>query len=158
MLFYARQYDQAIQQLQATLSLDPDFPAAHYYLGSLYEALGMYERTYEEFLKVHIGRETGPQGVLEIQKIHAKSGWKGAWKKYLAMMLHQRSAEKFVSAYDIAEVYLALGEEERTLDWLQKAADERSNMVIYLKVDPRFERLHSNPRFQDLVRRIGIPQ
>ena len=74
------------------------------------------------------------------------------------MMLHQRSAGKFVSAYDIAEVYLALGEEEQTLAWLRKAADERSNMVTYLKVDPRFERLLSNPRFQDLVQRIGIPQ
>ena len=65
---------------------------------------------------------------------------------------------KFVSAYDIAEMYLALGEDERTIDWLQKAADERANQVIYLNVDPRFDRLRSNRRFQVLCQRIGVPQ
>jgi len=155
MLFYAREYDQAIQQLHATITLDPDFPAAHYYLGSVYEALGMYEKAYAEFFNVHIRREITPPGVLAIQKIHAKSGWKGAWQKSIEMMLHERATGKFVSAYDIAQYYLDLGEEERALDWLVKAVAEHSNWVIYLNVDPRFNRFHSSPRFQDLVLHIG---
>ncbi len=155
MLFYARQYDQAIQQLHTTLSLDPDFPAAHYFLIKIYQALGMYEEAYEEFFKLQTPGGQIPPAMVEIQKIHARSGWKGVWQNMLAMALQERSTGKFVSAYDIAETYLGLGDDEQTLAWLQKAADEHANQVIYLNVDPRFDRLHSNPRFQDLLRHIG---
>jgi len=157
MLFYARQYDQGIQQLYATISLDPDFPAAHYYLMKIYEARGLYEEAYEEFFKLQTPGGKISEPLIEIQKIHAKSGWTGVWQKSLAIMLHERATGKVVSAYDIAENFLALGKEEQALDWLGKAADEHSNWLTYLNVDPRFDRLHSNARFQDLLRHIHIP-
>ena len=156
MLFYARQYDQAIEQLRATLNLDPDFPAAHYFLEKVYQAQGMYEEAYEESFKEPRRRGKASEFKDEIEKAHAKSGWKGARQKSLGMMLHERSTGRFVSAYDIAEAYLILGEKEQTLDWLQKAVDEHSSQVMFVKVDPRFDGLHSDPRFQDLLRRLGL--
>jgi hypothetical protein len=115
----------------------------------------MYEEAYQESFKLQTLGGVSPP-MVEMQEIHAKSGWKGTYEKSLAMMVHERSAGKYVSAYDIAETYLALGEDEQTLDWLQKAADEHANQVIYLKVDPRYDRLRSNPRFQDLLRNLHL--
>jgi len=71
-------------------------------------------------------------------------------------MLRDRSAEKYVSAYDIVELQLATGEDEKAIEWLDKAADEHASQVIFLHLDPRFERVHSNPRFQNLLRRVGV--
>lgn len=155
MLFYARQYSQAIQELHAPI-IYPDFPAAHYFLSRIYEAQGMYEEAYQESFKLHTLGGVSP-AMVEIQQVHARSGWKGAYQKSLAWMLHERSLGTYVSAYDIAETYLALGEDEQTLDWLEKAADEHANQVIYLKVDPRYDRLRSDSRFRDLLRRLSLP-
>jgi len=71
-------------------------------------------------------------------------------------MLRERSGGKYVSAYDVAELQLAVGEDDEAIDWLEKAADEHANQVIFLHLDPRFEGLHSNPRFQNLLRRVGV--
>ena len=155
MLFYARRYSQAVQALHAPF-IYPSFPAAHYFLGNIYEAQGMYEEAYQEAFKLQTLEGISPS-MAEIREIHAKSGWKGAYQKFLAMMLHARSTGKYVSAYDIAETYLALGDDEQALAWLQKAADEHANQVIHLKVDPRYDRLHNNPKFQDLTRNLHLP-
>ena len=84
----------------------------------------------------------------EIQKIHAKLGWRGAWKRLVA--------RKLVSNWDLAGVSLAVGDKHQTLDLLQKAADERLSQVIFVNVDPRFGSLRSEAQFQDLVRRLGF--
>lgn len=155
MLFYARQYSQAARELHAAV-IYPGFPAAHYFLSRVYEAQGMYEEAYLEGFKLQTLEGVSPP-MIEIREIHAKSGWKGAYQKALTIMLHERSAGKYVSAYDIAETYLALGDDDQTLAWLQKAADEHANQVIHLNVDPRYERLRFNPRFQDLLRNLHLP-
>jgi hypothetical protein len=64
---------------------------------------------------------------------------------------------QFVSTWDLAGLSLALGDKRRTLDLLERTADKRLSQVIFLNVDPRYDSLRSNPRFQNLVRRIGLP-
>jgi TolB-like protein/DNA-binding winged helix-turn-helix (wHTH) protein len=158
MLFYARHYDQAIQQLRATINLDPDFPASHYFLIRIYQARGMHEDAYKEsFVLWTIGGQMSKPILDETRRVHTKSGWSGVVKQSLSRMLQARSAGRFVSAYDIAEDYLALGQEEETVTWLQQAVEEHANQVIYLNVDPRFDRLHVDRKFQDLIRRIDVP-
>ena len=157
MLFYAGQGEEAILQLRAAINLDPDFPPSHYYLIKIYQSRGSYEEAFQEFLKLQrvIG-QFSDKNIADIKSTHAKSGWKAALRNALAARLRDRSAGKYVSAYDIAELQLAIGEDEKTIEWLDKAADEHANQVIFLDLDPRFERLHSNPRFQNLLRRVGV--
>jgi tetratricopeptide (TPR) repeat protein len=68
------------------------------------------------------------------------------------------SKESYISAYDVAAIYVGLDQKDRAFDWLQKAYEERSEWMRYVKVDPRFDPLRSDPRFPDLVRRVGLPQ
>ena len=63
-----------------------------------------------------------------------------------------------VSSYNVALIYIGLGEKDRAFDSLEKAYKERSDLLVYLKVDPRLDTLRSDPRFADLMRRIGLPQ
>jgi TolB-like protein/DNA-binding winged helix-turn-helix (wHTH) protein/Tfp pilus assembly protein PilF len=157
MLFYSGRGDEAIQQLRAAISLDPDFPASHYYLIKIYQSRGSYEGAFQEFVNLQsIIGQFSKEKLSEIKSIHAKSGWKPALQDVLATMLRERSGGKYVSAYDVAELQLAVGEDDKAIDWLEKAADEHANQVIFLHLDPRFEGLHSNPRFQNLLRRVGV--
>jgi hypothetical protein len=66
------------------------------------------------------------------------------------------SKRRYVSPFDIAVIYSGLGDKERALEWLEKALDGRSLEMIFLKVDPRFDRLHPEPRFANLLRRMGL--
>jgi TolB-like protein/DNA-binding winged helix-turn-helix (wHTH) protein/Tfp pilus assembly protein PilF len=157
MLFYADQGEEAVVQLRAAINLDPDFPPSHYYLIKIYQSRGSYEEAFQEFLKLQsIIGQFSDKKMADIKSTHAKSGWKAALRNALTARLHDRSAGKYVSAYDIAELQLAIGEDEKTIQWLEKAADEHANQVIFLHLDPRFQRLRSNPRFQNLLRRVGV--
>lgn len=155
MLFYAGKSEEAVQQLRAAISEDPNFPPYHYFLIKIYQSRGLYEDAFQEFLKLQalIG-QFSEEELSKVKIIHGKSGWKPALQSVLATMLRNRATGKYVSAYDIAELQLAIGEDEKTIEWLEKAADEHANQVIFLDLDPRFERLHSNPRFQTLLRRV----
>jgi len=157
MLIYARRYDQALQQLHFTLDLDPGFHATHYFLFQVYLAKGMYEEAYQEFLKQYPAGGQFSELMADVRNAHAKSGWKRALQKYLAIRLELRSKGVLLSSWDLALLSAALGNKEQTLDSLQKAADERFGQVIFVKVDPLFDSLRSDPRFQDLVRRLGLP-
>jgi TolB-like protein/Tfp pilus assembly protein PilF len=157
MLFYSGRIDDAIQQLRAAMSLDPDFPAFHYFLIKIYQSRGSYEDAFQEFVNLQsIIGQFSKEKLSEVKSIDAKSGWKPALKNVLATMLRELAAGKYVSAYDVAELQLAVGEDDKAIQWLEKAVEEHANQVIFLHLDPRFERLHSNPRFQNLLRRVGV--
>jgi len=72
--------------------------------------------------------------------------------------LKEMSQRRYVSAYSVATIYAALGEKEQAFQWLQKANDERNTEIVFLKVDPRLDPLRNDPRFEELVKRAGIPQ
>jgi adenylate cyclase len=65
------------------------------------------------------------------------------------------SKQKYVSPYDIATIYTCLGDSDEAFDWLSRACEERSGLLVYLKVEPMFDRLRSDPRFTELLRRVG---
>jgi hypothetical protein len=72
--------------------------------------------------------------------------------------LQELAKRKYVQPYSIAMIYTGLGEKDQALAWLEKAYDDRSSYMVYLKVEPIFDSLHSDPRFVDLIRRVGLPQ
>jgi hypothetical protein len=70
--------------------------------------------------------------------------------------LHALSSWKFVPPYNLATVYLGLGDSEKTLEWLEKAYQERDVHMVFLNVEPKWDSLRGSPRFQSLLHRVGL--
>jgi serine/threonine protein kinase/Tfp pilus assembly protein PilF len=151
-LYSARRFDEAIEQERKTLDMDPSMPAAHYVLGAAYAAKGMYREALAEFEKLP-DRRRDVYGAY----VHARLGERSQALRILDE-LKGASKQEYVSAYSFAVIYLGLGEKDQAFAWLEKAYEERSFLLPYLKVDPIWDPLRSDPRFADLVRRIGLPQ
>ncbi len=157
--FYARDYDKAIEYYQKTLELDPDFPPAHGQLPAAYEQKRMYDQAITGFQK-----GTNLKGSREwyfslsgLAHVYAVTGNKGEAQKLLSEM-KDLSVRQYVPADRIALIYAGLSDKDEAFAWLEKAYDERSFNMTWLKVEPRWDSLRSDPRFADLVRRLGLPQ
>src|SRR5262245_5645612 len=154
-LYFAGRRDQAVDQCFKTLELDPNFGVAHWYLGLALVQEARFEEAIAELNKA--GALSGGSSLMKAALGHAYavSGRRGEAMKILAEL--QKLAERsYVSASEIAAIYAGLGERDRAMDWLEKAAEERAFHLVYLKVRPEFAPLHSNPRFTNLLRRIGL--
>jgi Tol biopolymer transport system component/tetratricopeptide (TPR) repeat protein len=151
----ARQEDQAIEQLKRTLELDQSFINARLYLGQAYERKGMCREAIAEIQKVRdfYGQSQIASGLLG--HAYAVSGQKGEAQKIIEEMKEQ-SKQEYVWPYNIAIIYVGLDERDQALQWLEKAYQDHSDDLIYLKVDSMFDSLRSDARFTGLVRRIGL--
>jgi tetratricopeptide (TPR) repeat protein len=157
MLYQGRRYNEAIEQLKQTLEMEPYFAAAHYVLALAYEQKGMDEETIAHLQKALIVSPGSPDKVGALGHAHALFKRRADARKTLHE-LHNLAKRRFVSAFDFAIICAGLGDADQAFKWLQKAYDERSfSMLISLKGEPRFDTLRSDPRFQDLVLRVGLP-
>ena len=157
MLYWGRRYDEAIEQLRQTIGMEPDFAAAHYFLGWAYEQKGMYEQTITHLQKALAVSPDSPDRVGALGHAHAVFKRRGQAQKALKE-LHRVAERRFVSAYDFAIIHVGLEEADQAFQWLEKAYEERSfSMLMSLKAEPRLDTLRSDPRFQDLTRRVGLP-
>ena len=156
-LYYARRYDEAIRQLQDTLKMDADFGMAHNILGWCYAEKGMYDQAVAEMRKsMELGVSLG--GALgRIGYAYARAGERDEAQKVLAQ-LEQRAEQSYISPYTLAAIYAALGDRDKAFSLLQKAVDEGAAGQSFMKVDPAFDNLHPDPRFAELMRRLGLPQ
>ncbi len=148
-LYFARQFDQAIEQFHKTLELDPNHPMTQNYLGLAYLAKSMYPEAIEVMRKL-----PGPPTRLALA--YAQAG-RSAEAKKLVDRLEEIAKTNYVSPADMAYVYAALGQADAAMRWLEKAYEARSPPMVFLKMDPRVDRLRADPRFQDLLRRVGLP-
>jgi eukaryotic-like serine/threonine-protein kinase len=155
-LYFAHQYDRAIEQYQKTLELDSNFSLAHFGLGDSYDRKGMYEQAIAEWQKAY--RSGGDPRTAElIRRAYSQLGYKGALHALLDDMLG-RSTREYVSSYEVALMYMRLGEKVRALEWLEKAYQARDAELVDVGTEPIFLSLHSDPAYVDLLRRIGLPQ
>jgi eukaryotic-like serine/threonine-protein kinase len=155
--FYcARQYDLAIETLRKTLDMDPNYWLARMFLGLSYEATGDLPRALAEFQRAN-GTTTIPWASAELGHAYAILGKKREAEEILEQ-LKDRSKQSYVPAYGFAEIYIGLGDKEQALASLEKAYADRSMLMTLIKVDPEFDSLRSDPRFKDLLRRVGLPQ
>jgi Flp pilus assembly protein TadD len=154
-LYYARQYDQAIEQLSKTLEMDPDYWIARMYLGTAYEAKGDLARAIAECRKARETEPAIPWPLAELGQVYAHAGRKGDAENVLRG-LERWSKRSYVPAYNLAEVYIGLGDKEQALALLEKAYGDRSMALTFVTGDQEFDSLHSMPRFRDLARHIGL--
>jgi TolB-like protein/DNA-binding winged helix-turn-helix (wHTH) protein/Tfp pilus assembly protein PilF len=157
--YYARQYDQALQQFNKTLTLNPNFFITPFHLAWLYSQLGQYPEAITELTKGRLLRGDDHAKVaadeIALRKKFAAQGAKGFWQEIQEG--NERDSTN-VGEFDIPQVYARLGEKEKAMVSLERNFQDRAPLVTLLKVDPALETLHSDPRFIELLRRMNLPE
>ena len=152
-LFFARRYDEALIQTKKTLELDQSFGFAYATLGLIYTAKGMYQEAIDAFEELnHLG------GIDPVTQIYVGAAYVGAGERGKARAILKRletSKENF-SPFELAVLYTRLGEREKAFASLEKAYVEHDPQLRYLGVEPLYDPLRSDPRYQDLLRRVGF--
>ena len=157
-LYFARDYDHAIEQLRKTLEMDPNFHLAHIFIDLAYVQKGSYEEAITEKAKLLAAASAEEaQIATALRKAYATSGERGLWFKTLDL-LKQKPRTDFDVPFRLAEAYLHLGDKDQAFEWFQKAADLGHPGMDVIKLDPMFDSLRSDPRFPDLMRRVGLAQ
>jgi TolB-like protein/DNA-binding winged helix-turn-helix (wHTH) protein/Flp pilus assembly protein TadD len=154
-LYFARRYDEAIGMSQQTLDMDSRFMTSYGWIVSSYEQKGDYEQAFAWEVKRLAAGGAPPEVVAELKKAYAESGWKGYLRKTLDLVSEQ-AKERYVDPDDIASLYARLGDKEQALKWLEKACDARAVYTWTLRVDPAWDGMRSNPRFEDLLKRVNL--
>jgi tetratricopeptide (TPR) repeat protein len=149
-LYYARQFDEAMEQARSDIELDSSAGGRHFWLARGYASKGMYRDALAEFRKSPHSREFEAY-------VLARSGERDQARRILEE-LKKPSQPKEMSASSVAIVYVGLGDNENAFAWLTKAYEARDFALTTLKVDPIWDPLRSDPRFAELVRKVGLPQ
>jgi TolB-like protein/DNA-binding winged helix-turn-helix (wHTH) protein/Tfp pilus assembly protein PilF len=155
-LYLARQYDRSIAQLRDTLEMDPSYEWAHLILGQAYEQKGEYNLALGELRKAVELSHNSPLMVSALAHAFAVSGNPGEAQKLLAQLISQ-AHKQYVSPYYIAIVYLGLGKKDLAITWLEKALADRSNGLVFAKVEPELDPLRSSPRFIAIENTLNFP-
>jgi TolB-like protein/Tfp pilus assembly protein PilF len=155
-LYCSRKYDEAVVAAKQWLELYPDSVGLHDRLGDAYTQKGMDSLAVAEYQKAEVLSGSAPSRIAALERASQTSGLKAFWQKKLA--LDQEPTSPGFRPFDVAYAYATLGDRDNSVAWLEKAYNERSWRVSELGIEPRFDGLRSDPRFQDLLRRIGLPQ
>jgi lipopolysaccharide biosynthesis regulator YciM len=150
----ARQFDEAAVACKRALELDANHPTANLYLGQIEEYRGRFPDAIIRFRKAYDAAAT-PLHLANLGHAYARNGNREEARNILAR-LQTLSKTRYVSPYVIALVHLGLEDKEKAFVWLQKAVTERSPTLTNLKVDPVFDDLRGDPRFDSLLRQIGL--
>ena len=151
----ARRYEKAIEQLAKTIKVDPDFWLGHLWLGWAYEQMGKRDEALEE-LNTAFRLGASPYAAAYLGYVQALAGRRAVAEMLVRGMVEQ-FAQKYISPHHIAIVYVGLGQKDQAFEWLEKAYEHREEILVFLNVDPSWDTLRSDPRFQNLVRRVGLP-
>jgi tetratricopeptide (TPR) repeat protein len=150
-LYFSRQYDQALSLILRVRALDIKPPDWSFLLGDVYAEKGRYADAIAEFIK----SGNGPDSLGHLGNAYARAGQAAAAQKTIAQ-LEQDVEKNGVGRYEIALVYAGLGKKQDAFKWLEEAYQAHDVGLLYLKVDPCLDPLRSDPRFDDLVRRVGL--
>jgi serine/threonine-protein kinase len=154
--YMARQYDDAIEQLRRTVELDPNYPVTYWVLGLLLRKTGRYELAIAEGEKAVNLSGGSPLMRAALAQTFGAAGMK---KKAIEILddLTNLAKQKYIAPYFLAGIHVGLGADDRAIEYLEKSYEEHSHWLIYLHMDPGMDALRSNLRFQDLLRRVGLP-
>jgi len=154
-LYMARKYDQAIQQLQSTIEMDPSFALPHIVLGQSYEEKGLYAQATAELQKAaSLSRNSAPS-IAALARVQAVSGHPAEARAGLEQ-LQKQAHQQYVSPFYLAQVYAGLGDANQAASYLEQAVEDRSNSMIFLRVDPEFDSVRSNPHFQRVLQELQL--
>jgi serine/threonine protein kinase/tetratricopeptide (TPR) repeat protein len=154
--YMARRYDDALEQLRRTVELDPNYPVTYWILGLLLRKMGRHELAIAEGEKGVKLSGGSPMMNAALAQTFATAGRR---KEAIQILddLTNLTKQKYVAPYFFAGIHIGLGEDDRAIEYLEKSYEEHSHWLIYLHIDPSMDGLRSNPRFQGLSRRVGLP-
>jgi serine/threonine protein kinase/tetratricopeptide (TPR) repeat protein len=159
-LFFTRQYDRAIDQFRKTLELDPNYVTAHEDLGDAYEQKGMQREAVAEWSQALTLRGAGERASI-LERTYATSGFEAAVhalaKQQLEKLNERMKRGEYVPAAEYVTAFTRMGDKEQAFAWLDKAVQERNGFVFMVKVIPIFDKLRGDPRFADVMSRVGLP-
>jgi tetratricopeptide (TPR) repeat protein len=152
----ARRFDEAIAELKAVIGLDPNYADAYYTLGGAYYGKGAYKEAAENWQKyLELDDDPVTRALFALAK--AKTGNRDEAVKLLGW-LKQESAKRYITGYAFAITYLALGEKEKALEWLEKDVDDRSGWGTGFLVTTELDDVRDEPRFKALLKRMNLPE
>jgi tetratricopeptide (TPR) repeat protein len=137
--------------------MNPQFPLAHFWLGRIYTTQQRYAEALAEYEKVPALQTWQPMMAAK-GYLHGEWGKPDEARKILADFEALRSQNRFVTSYGVALVHAGMGNQGEALKWLENALDEKSHWLIWLKLDPRWTSLRTEPRFQALLKKVGLDQ
>jgi adenylate cyclase len=153
-LRYARRYDEAIEELRRAIELEPSFKFTHVELAEVYGLKGMFQEAASEWSRVNA--LSGNPERLHYAAVRDAAGYQRSEQLWIEH-LRESSKREYVSPMGMAMAYSRLGKAEQVRAWLEEAYRQRDPGLSGLKVEPLFDFLRSNPRFQDLLRRMNFP-
>jgi len=152
----ADQQDQAIQECLRVLDMDPNFIFANLMVGRAYEQKEMFDKAIKQYLKEEIlAGVLSSEEVEMLKKTYSGSDWKSYWRKHVEI-LEKKSEQGYLRVSEIARDYIRLGDNEKAIQWLEKAYQEYDPNLGSLKTDPTFDPLRPDPRFKSLLRKMGL--
>jgi serine/threonine-protein kinase len=154
--YMARRYDESLEQLLQTVELDSNYPMTYWILGLLYRTTGRYDLAITEGEKgVNL---SGGSPLMRAALAHSY-GKAGRAREALQILddLSKLAHNKYVAPHFFAGIHIGLGENDRAIEYLENSYAERSHWLLYLHMDPGMDELRNDPRFQDLLRRVGLP-
>ena len=161
----AHHTDEAIKQLQKVIEMEPALPFPHHFLLNAYYQKGMFNEFIEKLIAIRSDPVLSASGdwsgiglsPTEIREAYTKAGWEGFLRAELGRLM-TRSKKEYVAPKRIAVLYAMLGENNQAMEWLEKTYQEHSKTIMTIKVDPRLDRLQSETRFQEMLKRVGLTQ
>ena len=153
MLLYAHRYEEAEQQFMAALDITPSFQQAYGRLAAIYELTGKYEKAAPSRQREWVLGGATEEEVAGLRNALATAGVEGYWHWILEYYTNTYENDRMT---EVAEVYAYLGDNDHVFEWLEKAYQDRTGILIYLNVHPVFDPLRDDPRFHDLLRRMNL--
>jgi TolB-like protein/DNA-binding winged helix-turn-helix (wHTH) protein len=153
----ARQYERAIEEYKKVIQLDPQFAPAHYFLGGALTNVKQYDEAIAHLQKAKDLSHGASLMSAGLARGYALAGRRDQAQQSLRE-LQLSGMHHYVSPYGVAQVYAALGDKSGALDMLDRAVNEHAFEVLFLRIDRSFDSLHKNPRFEELLKRVGFPQ
>jgi len=153
--YFAGRYDDVIEAGQKAIRLDPNFFAVRRYMGLAYTQQGKYAEAIAEFQKAVDA--SGGSWVMKAELGHAlaASGDKAGAQKIIDELIGL-SSQRYVSPYSIATIYAGMGDRDKAFEWINRAYEERADFLAYFKVDPRYKEFRGDPRYEEIIRKIGL--
>jgi tetratricopeptide (TPR) repeat protein len=168
--YFAHRYDLFLEVSEKYLRVNPGAPWPHHNTGLIYEHTGRGAEAIQEFLKAEELFGMSQDRLAELRRAYQQSGEKGYWRKILAFSkeVSKRSRQfstpsgygwlDYAQDADVGAVQVRLGDFDAAFRLLEKGYANHGNALVYLNVDPYWDKIRPDPRFQDLVRRVGLPQ